>query len=99
MAQYGAENVAYMASSVRAMQKGKEFKSLPPVKIAAAIASDSKFAMYASMMGFATIGGGLWMAGRRPADARNPFWMKLGFNPAKQLQSSIDEFLKVIKGR
>ena len=59
MAQYGAENVAYMASSVWAMQKGKEFKSLTPVKIASAIATDSKFAMYASLMGFATIGGGL----------------------------------------
>ena len=33
------------------------------------------------------------------ADAKNPFWMKLGFNPSKQLQSSIDEFLKVVKGR
>ncbi len=97
MAQYGAENVAYMASSVRAMQKGKEFKSLTPVKIASAIATDPKFAMYASLMGFATIGGGLWMAGRRPADAKNPFWMKLGFNPNKQIQSSIDEFIKVIK--
>jgi hypothetical protein len=48
-------------------------------------------------MGFATIGGGLWIAGRRPADSKNPFWMKLGFNPYKQIQSSIDEFLKLIK--
>jgi hypothetical protein len=53
--------------------------------------------MYVSLMGFSTIGGGLWMAGRRPTDAKNPFWKNLGFNPTKQIQSSIDEFLKVIK--
>ena len=97
MAQYGAENVAYMASSVRAMQTGKEFKVLAPVKIAALIGTDSKFAMYTSLLGFSTIGGGLWMAGRRPADAKNPFWMKLGFNPNKQIQSTIDEFVRLIK--
>ena len=97
MSQYGVRNVAYMCSSVRGLQKGKEFKPLSPVKIASLIATDSKFAMYVSLMGFSTIGGGLWMAGRRPADAKNPFWKNLGFNPTKQIQSSIDEFLKVIK--
>jgi hypothetical protein len=43
------------------------------------------------------LGGGLWVAGRRPADKKSPFWMKLGFNPAKQMQNSIDEFIEVIK--
>ena len=97
MSEYGLSNVAFMASAVRAIQKRKEFKVLPPVKVAALIASDSKFAMYASILGFATLGGGLWVAGRRPADKKNPFWMKLGFNPAKQMQNSIDEFIDVIK--
>jgi AcrR family transcriptional regulator len=97
MSEHGLSNVTFMASAVRAIQKKKEFKVLPPVKIAALIASDSKFAMYASILGFATLGGGLWVAGRRPADKKNPFWMKLGFNPAKQMQNSIDEFIKVIK--
>ena len=99
MSQYGASNVAYMCSAVRALQKRKEFKPLSPVKVASLIATDSKFAMYVSLMGFATIGGGLWMAGRRPADSKNSFWRSLGFNPNKQIQSSIDEFIKIIKAR
>lgn len=97
MSEYGASNVAYMCSSVRALQKGKPFKSLTPIKVASLIATDSKFAMYVSLMGFSTIGGGLWIAGRRPADANNPFWARLGFNPSKQIQSTIDEFIMLVK--
>ncbi len=97
MSEYGANNVAYMSSAVRAMQKKKPFKVLAPVKVAALISTDSKFAMYVSLLGFSTIGGGLWMAGRKPSDTKNPYWRRLGFNPAKQMQSSIDEFLNVIK--
>jgi AcrR family transcriptional regulator len=97
MSSHGVSNVAFMASAVRAIQKKKEFKVLAPAKVAALIASDAKYAMYTSMLGFATLGGGLWVAGRRPADKKSPFWMKLGFNPAKQMQNSIDEFIEVIK--
>lgn len=97
MSEYGAKNVAYMCSSVRALQKGKQFRPLTAIKVASLIATDPKFAMYVSLMGFSTIGGGLWIAGRRPADAENPFWAKLGFNPNKQIQSTIDEFLKLVK--
>ena len=97
MSEYGAKNVAYMCSSVRALQKGKPFKSLTSTKVASLIATDSKFAMYVSLMGFSTIGGGLWIAGRRPSDAENPFWVRLGFNPSRQIQSSIDEFIRIIK--
>lgn len=97
MSEYGAINVAYMSSAVRALQKQKSFKVLTPIKIAALIGTDSKFAMYVSLVGFSTIGGGLWMAGRQPSDTKNPYWKRLGFNPAKQMQSSIDEFLNVIK--
>ena len=93
----GASNVAFMASAVRALQKGTDFKVLNPVKIASLIAVDSKFAMYASMMGFSTIGAGLWIAGRRPADKKNQIWMKMGFDPVKQTQSTIENFIKVIK--
>ena len=93
----GASNVAFMASAVRALQKGNDFKVLNPVKIASLIAVDSKFAMYASMMGFSTIGAGLWIAGRRPADKKNPIWMKMGFDPVKQTQSTIENFIKVVK--
>lgn len=97
MSSHGLSNVAFMASAVRAIQKKREFRILAPAKVATLIASDSKYAMYTSVLGFATLGGGLWVAGRRPADKKNPFWMKLGFNPAKQMQNSIDEFIEVIK--
>lgn len=97
MSTHGVSNVAFMASAVRAMQKKKEFKVLAPAKVAALIASDAKYAMYTSVLGFATLGGGLWVAGRRPADKKSPFWMKLGFNPSKQMQNSIDGFIEVIK--
>lgn len=97
ISKYGASNVAYMSSAVRSIQKNKDFKSLTPVKIAALIGTDAKFAMFVSLMGFSTIGGGLWMAGRRAQDSKNSIWKSLGFNPIKQIQSSIDEFIKVIK--
>jgi AcrR family transcriptional regulator len=97
MSEYGVSNVAFMSSAVRAIQKKKDFKVLPPVKVAALIATDAKYAMYCSLLGFATLGGGLWVAGRRPGDKKSPYWAKLGFNPTKQMQNSIDEFINVIK--
>ena len=92
----GLGNIAFMASAVRALQKKKDFKILSPAKVASLIAADSKYAMYVSVLGFATLGGGLWIAGRKPADNKNPIWMNLGFNPSKQMQNSIDGFLEVI---
>ena len=97
MAEIGANNVAFMASAVRALQKKKDFKQLSIAKVASLIATDAQFAMYTSVLGFATIGGGLWIAGRRPDDKKNPFWKALGFNPEKQTQTTIDRFLKLIK--
>ncbi len=94
---YGLSNVAFMASAVRAIQKKKEFKLLSPARVAALIASDSKYAMYTTVLGFATLGGGLWVAGRRPTDKQNPLWTNLGFNPNRQMQKSIDQFLITIK--
>lgn len=97
MSTHSLNNVTFMASAVRALQKKKEFKLLSPAKVAALIASDAKYAMYCSILGFATLGGGLWVAGRKPADKKSPFWMNLGFNPSKQMQNSIDGFIEVIK--
>ena len=93
----GINNVAFMASAVRAIQKNTEFKLLRPAKIASLIATDKKYAMFTSVMGFATIGSGLWIAGRKPSGSKDSIWTKLGFNPQKQTSTSIDEFIKLIK--
>jgi hypothetical protein len=53
--------------------------------------------MYTTVLGFATLGGGLWDACRRPTDKQNPLWTNLGFNPNRQMQKSIDQFLITIK--
>ncbi len=93
----GISNVSFMSSAVRCLQKGKDFKVFTGLQIAAFIKSDSKFAMFASTVGFATIGGGLWMAGRQPESKKMPLWMKVGFNPEKQLKDSVDQMMKLIK--
>ena len=97
ISEIGTKNVATVASAVRGIQKNTKFKMLSPAKVAGLIATDSKFATYTSMAGFATIGAGLWIAGRRPSDRKNSIWVKLGFDPAKQTQTVINNFVKMIK--
>lgn len=97
MSLIGAKNVAFLASSVRSLQKNTDFQKLTPAKVATLIATDQKFAMFTSMLGFATIGGGLWIAGRKPQDKKSSIWMTLGFDPKKQTQVTIDNFIKMIK--
>lgn len=93
----GAKNVTFMASAVRALQKNEKFSLLSTTKIVTLIATEKKFAMYTSMLGFATIGGGLWIAGRKPASRKDSIWMKLGFDPKKQTTTTIDGFIQIIK--
>ena len=96
MGKIGINNVTFMASAIRAIQKHTEFKLLKPTKIVSLIATDKKFAMFTSVFGFATIGSGLWIAGRKPSGNKDSIWAKLGFNPQKQAAASIDEFIKLI---
>jgi AcrR family transcriptional regulator len=93
----GVKNVSFMASAVRALQKNTTFKLLSGPKIASLIASDKKFAMFTSVLGFSTIGSGLWIAGRRPAGSKDSIWSKIGFDPKKQAKTTIDEFIKLIQ--
>jgi AcrR family transcriptional regulator len=97
VADLGQRNVSYLCSAIRCLQKGTEFKVYPALQIAAFIKSDARFAMYSSTVGFTTLGGGLWIAGRQADDVKNPFWMKLGFNPASQINSTLNEMIKLIK--
>ena len=93
----GLKNVTFMASAIRSIQKNTEFKLLKSTRVASLIATDKKFAMFTSVFGFATIGSGLWIAGRKPSGSKDSIWSKLGFNPQKQAATTIDEFIKLIQ--
>lgn len=93
----GIKNVTFLCSSIRALQKNQDFKLYKPAQIALLIAKDQKFATFCSTIGFATLGGGLWVAGRQPDSKRSPAWAKLGFNPQKQMNDSISGMIKLVK--
>ena len=94
----GTANVAFLASTIRAMQKNTDFKPLSAAQVATLVARDKRFAMYLSLSGFATIGGGLWIAGRRPDERTNPIWAALGFLPDRQIKATMDAFVQMVKG-
>lgn len=97
MSKISADNVAVMASAVRALQTGGEMKLLSALKIAALFKVDAAFAAYTSLMGFATIGAGLWIAGRRPGERGVPLWRQLGFNPTRQARQTTDHLIAMIR--
>lgn len=97
MSKISAENVAVMASAVRALQTGGEMRLLSALKIAALFKVDAAFAAYTSLMGFATIGAGLWIAGRRPGERGVPLWRQLGFNPTQQTRQTTDHLIAMIR--
>lgn len=93
----GIANVAFLCSAIRALQKKQNFKLLKPAQVALLIAKDSKFATFCSVIGFATLGGGLWVAGRQPGQAGTNSWRSLGFNPQKQMKDSVAGVIKLLK--
>lgn len=93
----GARNVAFLCSAIRSIQKKQNFKLYKPAQIAVFIAKDSTYATFCSAIGFATLGGGLWVAGRQPDSKSNPAWRNFGFNPQKQMQDSVTGIIKLLK--
>jgi AcrR family transcriptional regulator len=93
----GLSNVSYLASAIRSLQKKQDFKQYNGLQIATFNKTDVKFVTYLTVIGFATLGGGLWMAGRQPENQKLPFWINIGFNPKQQMQTTIDELIKMIK--
>lgn len=93
----GISNVTFLASAIRSLQKKQDFKLYNAVQIATFNKTDTKFVTYLTVIGFATLGGGLWMAGRQPENQKLPFWMNFGFNPKQQMQTTVDELIKLIK--
>lgn len=93
----GIRNVAFLCSAIRSVQKNQNFRLYKPAQIAVFIAKDSTYATFCSAIGFATLGGGLWVAGRQPESKSNPAWRNFGFNPQKQMQDSVTGIIKLLK--
>ena len=93
----GIRNITFLCSAIRSVQKKQNFKLYKPAQIAVFIAKDSTYATFCSAIGFATLGGGLWVAGRQPESKSNPTWLNLGFNPQKQMQDSVTGIIKLLK--
>ena len=97
VSEIGSQNVMFLASAIRSLQKKQDFKEFGTLQIAAYIKTDVKFATYTSLIGFATLGAGLWLAGRQAANTKFPFWLNFGFDPQSQLKNSIETTIKMIK--
>ena len=93
----GIRNVTFLCSAIRSLQKKQNFKLYKPAQIAVFIAKDSTYATFCSAIGFATLGGGLWVAGRQPESKSNPIWRNFGFNPKKQMHDSVAGIIKLLK--
>jgi hypothetical protein len=78
-------------------QPKQDFKEFGTIQIAAYIKTDAKFATFTSLIGFATLGAGLWLAGRQAANTKFPFWLNFGFDPQTQMKNSIETAIKMIK--
>jgi len=93
----GIRNVTFLCSAIRSVQKKQNFRLYKPAQIAVFIAKDSTYATFCSAIGFATLGGGLWVAGRQPDSKSNPAWLNFGFNPQKQMQDSVTGMINLLK--
>lgn len=93
----GIRNVGFLCSAIRCLQKKQNFRLFKPAQIALFIAKDSTYATFCSAIGFATLGGGLWVAGRQPESKSNPAWRNFGFNPERQMQDSVAGVIKLLK--
>ena len=96
-ANLGIQNVTFLCSAIRSLQKKQDFKLFKPAQIALFIAKDSTYATFCSAIGFATLGGGLWVAGRQPEGRGSPAWRNFGFNPQKQMLDSVSGIIKLLK--
>jgi AcrR family transcriptional regulator len=93
----GIRNVTFLCSAIRSVQKKQNFRLYKSAQIAVFIAKDSTYATFCSAIGFATLGGGLWVAGRQPESKSNPVWLNFGFNPQKQMQDSVTGMINLLK--
>ena len=55
-----------------------------------AIKTNSEFAYWITVVGFASQGAGMWIAGRKPY---SPLWRAFGFSPDKQIRTTVQELI------
>ena len=80
-------NVTILGSAVLATMTGRKVRMLSAQRVALLIKTNKDFAFWISTVGFSGQGSATWIAGRKPYSA---MWKLFGFNPDKQIKSSID---------
>lgn len=83
-------NVAALGSAILATVKCRPVRMLSAQRVALLIKTNSEFAYWISIVGFASQGAGMWIAGRRPY---SPLWRAFGFSPDKQLRTTVQELI------
>lgn len=83
-------NVAALGSAILASVRRRPVRKLSAQRVALLIKTNSEFAYWISIVGFASQGAGMWIAGRRPY---SPLWRAFGFSPDKQLRSTVQELI------
>ena len=69
LAHLSRANVAALGSAILATIKGGAVRMMSAQRVALLIKTNSEFAYWISMVGFATQGAGMWIAGRRPSSS------------------------------
>ncbi len=90
LADLSRRNVATLASAIYAQLTGRSVRPLSVTKVGLLIKMNASFAYWTSMIGFASLGAAMWVAGRRP---HSFLWRAFGFDPDSQIDDVVDEVL------
>jgi AcrR family transcriptional regulator len=83
-------NVASLGSAILATVKRRQVRMVSAQRVALLIKTNSEFAYWISVVGFASQGAGMWIAGRKPY---SPLWRAFGFSPDKQIRTTVQELI------
>lgn len=83
-------NVASLGSAILATVKRRPVRMLSAQRVALLIKTNSEFAYWITVVGFASQGAGMWIAGRKPY---SPLWRAFGFSPDKQIRTTVQELI------
>jgi len=90
LADLSRRNVATLASAVYAQLTGRPVRPLGVTKVGLLIKTNASFAYWTSIVGFASLGASMWVAGRRP---HSFLWRAFGFSPDSQIDDVVSEVL------
>jgi len=94
LADLSRRNVATLASAIYAHLAERPVRALSVTKVGLLIKVNASFAYWTSMVGFASLGAAMWVAGRRP---HSFLWRAFGFSPDAQIDDVIDQVLARIE--